>query len=221
MYILVLPLTEDVNKQRTLKMLEIVVEYLGVICLIASLIGLFYGINKFTKSKPHESQPLKYLALTTSIIIGLVNCVAIFEAYVDTVPPDVTVHWLTIVLIFLAGMSMLADPLKETPLAAIIAMITLGALAGLLLLFGDLSGGISNVDLFGIIIPLWIVILGMVLIVGLVFLATLFTEFTVDKILQLISWSPIVIIFNAGLFLQALLMIILQNPAGIWSIISP
>jgi hypothetical protein len=202
-------------------MLEVVVDFLGVICLIASLIGLFFGINKFMKSKKNESDLLKYLALGTSIVIGLVNIVAIFEAYVDTVPPDVTVHWLTIVLIFLAGMSMLADPLKDTPLAAAIAMIALGALAGLLLLFGDLSGGISNIDLFGIIIPLWIVILGMVIVVGLVFIASLFTEFTVDRILQMISWSPIVIVFNLALFLQALLMIVLQDPAGIWSIISP
>jgi len=201
-------------------MLEIVVENLALICLLASLIGLFFGINKFMKTKQHESDLLKYLALATSIVIGIVNIIAIFEGYVDTVLPDVTVHWLTIVLIFLAGMSMLADPLKETPLAAIVAMITLGALAGLLLLFGDLSGGVSNVDLFGIIIPLWIVILGMVLVVGLVFLATLFTEFTVDRILQVISWSPIVIILNACLFLQALLMIVLQDPAGIWSLIS-
>ena len=199
-------------------MLEIVVEYLGVICLVASLIGLFFGINKFMKSKNHESDLLKYLALATSIVIGLVNIVAIFEAYVDTVPPDVTVHWLTIVLIFLAGMSMLADPLKDTPLAAAIAMVTLGALAGLLILFGDLDG-VSNVDLFGIIIPLWIILLGMVLIVGLVFIASLFTEFAADRILQIISWSPIVIVFNACLFLQALLMIVLNDTAGIWSLL--
>ena len=44
-------------------MLEIVVEYLGVIILIASLIGLFFGINKFMKTKSHESDLLKYLAL--------------------------------------------------------------------------------------------------------------------------------------------------------------
>jgi len=199
-------------------MLEIVVEYLGIICLVASLIGLFFGINKFMKSKNHESNLLKYLALATSIVIGLVNIVAIFEAYVDTVPPDVTVHWLTIVLIFLAGMSMLADPLKDTPLAAAIAMVTLGALAGLLILFGDLDG-VSNVDLFGIIIPLWIILLGMVLIVGLVFIASLFTEFAADRILQIISWSPIVIVFNACLFLQALLMIVLNDTAGIWSLL--
>jgi hypothetical protein len=204
-----------------LNMLEIIVEFLGVICLIASLIGLFFGINKFMKSKKNESDLLKYLALGTSIVIGLVNIVAIFEAYVDTVPPDVTVHWLTIVLIFLAGMSMLADPLKDTPLAAAIAMITLGALAGLLLLFGDLSGGVSNIELFGIVVPLWMVILGMVIIVGLVFVASLFTEFTVDRLLQIISWAPIVIVFNLALFLQAALMLALQDPAGIWSLISP
>jgi hypothetical protein len=172
------------------------------------------------KSKKNESDLLKYLALGTSIVIGLVNIVAIFEAYVDTVPPDVTVHWLTIVLIFLAGMSMLADPLKDTPLAAAIAMITLGALAGLLLLFGDINTGAgTNVDLFGLTIPLWIIILGMVLIVGLVFLASLFTEFTVDRILQIISWAPIVIIFNLALFIQAALMLALQDPAGIWGLI--
>ena len=202
-------------------MFEIIVENLALILIVASLIGLFFGINKFMKTKNHESDLLKYLALATSIVIGLVNIVAIFEAYVDTVPPDVTIHWLTIVLIFLAGMSMLADPLKETPLAAAIAMVTLGALAGLLILFGDLDGT-SNVNLFnGIIIPLWIIILGMGLVVGIVFIASLFTEFAADRILQIISWSPIVIVFNACLFVQALLMIVLQDPAGIWSLISP
>ena len=106
------------------------------------------------KTEKHESDILKYLALVTSIVIGIINLMAIFEAYVEKATP-VEVHWLTIVLIFLAGMTMLADPLKDTPLAAAIAMITLGALAGLLILFGDLDGT-SNVDLFGIIIPLWI-----------------------------------------------------------------
>jgi len=200
-------------------MFEIIVENLALIIIVASLIGLFFGINKFMKTEKHESDLLKYLALATSLVIGIVNLMAIFEAYVETATP-VDVHWLTIVLIFLAGMTMLADPLKDTPLAAAIAMITLGALAGLLILFGDLDGT-SNVDLFGIIIPLWMIILSMVLVVGVVFIASLFTEFAADRILQIISWSPIVIVFNAFLFLQALLIIVLQNPAGIWSLISP
>ena len=200
-------------------MFEVIVENLALICLVASLIGLFFGINKFMKKRAHESEILKYLALITSIVIGIVNIMAIFEAYVETATP-IDVHWLTIVLIFLAGMTMLAEPLKDTPLAAIVAMITLGALAGLLLLFGDVDG-VSNIDLFGITVPLFLVILGMVVILGLVFLATLFTEFTVDRLLQLISWSPIVIIFNAALFLQALLIILLSDYTGIWSLISP
>jgi hypothetical protein len=200
-------------------MFEIIVEEpkLAVIIVVAALIGLAFGINKFLKSKRHESGLLKTLALLTSIIIGLVNIMAIYEGFFEAAIP-IDVHWLTVVLIFLAGMSMLADPLKETPLAAIIAMVTLGALAGLLLLFGDVSKG--NVDLFGIItVPLWLVILGIVIIVGIVFLATIFTEFTVDKVLQIISWSPIIIIFNALLLIQGLLMIFLQDYAGIWSLL--
>ena len=202
-------------------MLEIVVDLLGIIVLVAGLIGVAYGINKFMKSKRHESGFLKFLALATSIIIGIVNIIAIYEGYVDTVEPHVVVHWLTVVLIFLAGMSMLADPLKETPLAAMISMITLGALAGLLLLFADLEGGLSNIDIFGITIPLWLLILGIVVIVGIVFVASFFTEFTVDRILQIISWSPIVIVFSALLLLQGLLMLVLNEPAGIWYIINP
>jgi hypothetical protein len=198
-------------------MFEIIVENLALICLVASLVGLFYGINKFMKKRAHESEILKYLALITSIVIGVINIMAIFEAYVEAATP-IDVHWLTIVLIFLAGMTMLADPLKDTPLAAIVAMVTLGAIAGLLLLFGDVNQA-GNIDLFGLVVPLWIVILGLVIIVGLVFLATLFTEFTVDKLLQIISWSPIVIIFNAALFLQALLIIVLSDYMGIWSLI--
>jgi hypothetical protein len=202
-------------------MLEIVVDLLGIIVLVAGLIGVAYGINKFMKSKRHESGFLKFIALATSIVIGIVNIIAIYEGYVDTVAPDVVVHWLTIVLIFLAGMSMLADPLKETPLAAMISMITLGALTGLLLLFAELEGGLSNIDLFGITIPLWLLILGIVVIVGIVFVASFFTEFTVDRILQLISWSPIIIVFSALLLLQGLLMLVLGKPAGIWHLVNP
>lgn len=202
-------------------MFEIVVEHpkLAVIVIVASLIGLAFGTNKFMKSKKHESGFLKWLALITSIVIGLVNIMAIFEGYFEAAVP-IDVHWLTIVLIFLAGMSMLADPLKETPLAAIIAMITLGALAGLLLLFGDVSKG--KVDLFGIIqIDLWLVILGIVIIVGIVFIASIFTEFTVDKILQIISWSPVIIIFNALLLIHGALIIFLDNHAGLWGLLFP
>ncbi len=198
-------------------MLEVVVDALSFIIIVAGLIGLAYGFNKFTKRKSHESGMLKFLALATSIVIGLVNIVAIYEAYIDTVLPDVTVHWLTIVLIFLAGMSMLADPLKETPLAAAIAMIALGAIAGFLLLFGDLQEGSSQVELFGIItLPLWLVILGVIAIVAIVFIASFFTEFTVDSVLKIISWSPIIIVFNALLLLQGLLMIVSGEAAGIW-----
>ncbi len=205
-------------------MLEFIVDpFLGIIALVAGLIGVAYGVNKFTKSKRHESGFLKYLALATSIVIGIVNIIAIFEGYVDTVDPDVVVHWLTVVLIFLAGMSMLADPLKETPLAAMISMITLGALAGLLLLFADLEepGDFTNIDLFGFSVPMWLLILGIVVIVGIVFVASFFTEFTVDRILQIISWSPIVIIFSTLLLIQGLLMLVLGEPAGIWHIVNP
>ncbi|MHA1977158.1 MAG: hypothetical protein ACW98I_09685 [Candidatus Hodarchaeales archaeon] len=203
-------------------MLEIVVDpWLGVIALVAGIIGVAYGINKFMKSGKHESGFLKFLALATSLVIGIINIIAIYEGYIDTVAPDVTVHWLTVVLIFLAGMSMLADPLKETPLAAMISMITLGALAGLLLLFAELEGGATDINLFGIILPMWLVILGIVVIVGIVFVASFFTEFTVDKILQLISWSPIVIVFSALLLLQGLLMLVLNEPTGIWHLVNP
>ncbi len=201
-------------------MFEIVVENLATIIIIAALIGLFYGANKLVKSKQHESGILKYLALGTSIVIGFVNLMAIFEAYVEVATP-VDVHWLTIVLIFLAGMSMLADPLKETPLAAIIAMISLGALAGLLVLFGDINTGSDvTVDLWIFTIPLWLVILGIVIIVGIVFIASIFTEFTVDRVLQIIGWSPVIIVFNALLLIQGVLIIFLTDSvAGIWGLL--
>ncbi|PWI47895.1 hypothetical protein CEE45_09635 [Candidatus Heimdallarchaeota archaeon B3_Heim] len=204
-------------------MFEIVVELLGIIVLVAGLIGVAYGLNKFTKSKGHESGFLKFLALATSIVIGIVNILAIYEGFIVHVGPDEIVNWLTVVLIFLAGMSMLADPLKETPLAAIISMITLGALAGLLLLFAEIEeGGSTDINLFDIItLPMWLVILGIVVIVGIVFVASFFTEFTVDRILQLISWSPIIIVFSALLLIQGLLMLVLEEPAGIWHILNP
>ncbi len=201
-------------------MFEIVVENLDTIIVVDALIGLAYGINKFMKSKQHESGLLKYSALITSLVVGIVNLMAICEAYVEVATP-VEVHWLTIVLIFLAGMSMLADPLKETPLAAIIAMISLGALAGLLILFGDINTGSDvTVDLWIFTVPLWLVILGIVVIVGLVFLASIFTEFTVDRVLQIIGWSPVIIVFNALLLIQGVLIIFLTDSvAGIWGLL--
>lgn len=199
-------------------MLEFIVDpLLPIIIIVAGLIGLGYGINKLMKSKEHESDLLKYLALATSIVIGIVNLIAIFEAFIDTTPPDVTVHWLTILVIFLAGTSMLAEPLQDTPLAAVIAVIAFGALAGILLAFAAIDGNVTNIELLGIVeFPLWIIILLIVAIVGLIFLVTLFTEFTIDRILQLISWSPAVIIFSALLLIQGGLIFILDDPAGIW-----
>ncbi|MHA2094356.1 MAG: hypothetical protein ACW98F_07000, partial [Candidatus Hodarchaeales archaeon] len=84
-----------------------------------------------------------------------------------------------------------------------------------------LEGGATDINLFGIILPMWLVILGIVVIVGIVFVASFFTEFTVDKILQLISWSPIVIVFSALLLLQGLLMLVLNEPTGIWHLVNP
>ncbi|MHA2307502.1 MAG: hypothetical protein ACXACU_19145 [Candidatus Hodarchaeales archaeon] len=203
-------------------MLEFIIDpWLPVIILIAGIIGLVYGINKLMKSSDDESAFIKYIALGTSIVIGVLNIIAVFEWKIDTVSPDVTtVHWLTILLIFLAGSTMLAAPLKETPLAAIIALLAFGSLAGVFLLIADFNTDFSNPEVLGIInIPLWLVILILVIIVGLVFLATLFTEFTVDRILQLISWAPVVIIFCGLLTIQGLLAIILQDAGGIWALI--
>ena len=199
---------------------------LPFIVIIAGIIGLAYGINKLLKSKDDESTILKYLALGTSIVIGLVNLWAIYEWVLDDLlpfgNPDVSVemvHWLTILLIFLAGSSMLAEPLKDTPIAAIVATIAFGALAGLFLFFADLSGGLSNIELGAINIPLWTVILLIVAIVGLLFVITWFTEFTIDRILQLISWAPVVIIFCGLLTIQGLLMFLLSEAGGIWHLI--
>lgn len=204
-----------------MKMLEIVVDLLPIIIIVAGIIGLAYGINKFMKKKDHESTLLKYLALGTSIVIGVVNIIALYEWLLDTTPPDVTVHWLTVLLIFLAGSSMLAEPLKNTPVAAIVAIIAFGALAGLVILLGDFSGSLSSIALGAINIPLGLVIILIVIIVGIVFLITLFTEFTIDRILQLISLAPVVVVLCALLTIQGLLMILLQDAGGIWALVPP
>lgn len=197
---------------------------LPIIVIIAGIIGLAYGINKLLKSKDDESAILKYLALGTSIVIGLVNLWAIYEwALDDLLPfgnPDLSVemvHWLTILLIFLAGSSMLAEPLKDTPIAAMVAVIAFGALAGIFLFYADFSGGFSDPKLFAFDIPLWIVILLIVIIVGLLFVVTWFTEFTIDRVLQLISWAPVVIIFCGLLTIQGLL-VFLGDAGGIWAL---
>jgi hypothetical protein len=196
---------------------------LPFIAIIAGIIGLAYGINKLVKSKDDESTILKYLALGTSIIIGLVNLWAIYEWVLDdSLPfgnPNVEVnmvHWLTVLLIFLAGSSMLAEPLKDTPIAAIIAVIAFGSLAGISLFFA--GGDLSNIELGAIEIPLWLVILIIVIIIGILFVVTWFTEFTIDRMLQLISWAPVVIVFCGLLTIQGLLLILFKSkPGGIWA----
>ena len=204
---------------------EILDLVLPIIAIIAGIIGLAYGINKLLKSKDDESAILKYLALGTSIVIGLVNLWAIYEWTLDDLffsdSPEVTmVHWLTVLLIFLAGSSMLAEPLKDTPIAAIVAVIAFGALAGLFLFYADFSGGLSNIDLGVVTLPLWLVILLIVIIIGILFVVTWFTEFTIDRILQLISWAPVVIIFCGLLTIQGLLMLLLNEAGGIWALTS-
>ena len=204
---------------------EILDLLLPIIVIIAGIIGLAYGINKLLKSKDDESAILKYLALGTSIVIGLVNLWAIYEWALDDLlfpdSPEVTmVHWLTVLLIFLAGSSMLAEPLKDTPIAAVVAVIAFGALAGIFLFYADFSGGFSDPKVFAFDIPLWIVILLIVIIVGLLFVITWFTEFTIDRVLQLISWAPVVIIFCGLLTIQGLLLFLLpSDPGGIWAFI--
>ncbi|UCG03272.1 MAG: hypothetical protein JSW11_04625 [Candidatus Heimdallarchaeota archaeon] len=204
---------------------EILDLLLPIIVIVAGIIGLAYGINKLIKSKDDESTILKYLALATSIVIGLVNLWAIYEWVLDDLlpfgNPDVSVemvHWLTVLLIFLAGSSMLAEPLKDTPIAAIVATIAFGALAGILLFYADLSGGFSNIELGAINIPLWLVILLIVIIVAILFVITWFTEFTIDRILQLISWAPVVIILCGLLTIQGLLVFLLGDAGGIWAL---
>ncbi len=211
--------------REVIKMFESILDLLlPYIVIIAGIIGFAYGINKLIKSKDDESDILKYLALGTSIVIGLVNLWAIYEWTLDDIflpdSPEVTmVHWLTILLVFLAGSSMLAEPLKDTPIAAIIAVLAFGALAGLFLFFADFSGGFSDPEVLDVIhIPLWLVILLIVLIVGILFVITWFTEFTIDRILQLISWAPIVIIFCGLLTIQGLLMVLLNEAGGIWAL---
>ena len=189
---------------------------LPFILIVAGIIGLLYGINKLMKSKEHESKLFKFAALGTSIVIGLLNLLLIIEWKI--LAANITmVHWLTILLIFLAGSSMLAEPLKDTPIAAVIAVLAFGALAGLVLLFADFSEGFANPEL-PLNLPLWLVILLIVAIVGLVFIATLFTEFTIDRVLQLVGWAPVVVILCALLTIQGLLMFLLNDAGGIWAL---
>ena len=201
-------------------MFEILFYYQYIILIVAGLIGLIYGINKLRKKKKEESDLLKYVALATSIIIGVLNVLYVFEWKILGTS-GVEIHWLTILLIFIAGSTMLAEPLKDTPLAAIIAIIAFGALSGLFLLVADFNEGFTNPVLLGTIqVPLWLVILGIVAIVLIVFLLTFLTEFTVDRILELVSWSPVVILFSALLLIQGVLIVLL-GIGGIWEIFFP
>jgi hypothetical protein len=111
---------------------------------------------------------------------------------------------------------MLAEPLKETPIAAVVAMIAFGALTGIFLFLG--GGNLANIELGAIDIPLGLVIIIIVIIVALLFVVTWFTEFTIDRMLQLISWAPVVIIFCGLLTIQGLLMFILSDAGGIWAL---
>lgn len=194
------------------------------ILFIAGLLGLFYGINKLMKTSKHESVMLKYIALGTSIVIGIVNILVILEwkvlPFLEMTSATVDVHWLTVFLIFMAGSTMLADPLKDTPVAAIVGIIAFGAISGLFLLISDFSEGIFKPQLLGTIpIPLSLLILIIVIVVALIFALTFISEFTIDRILEIISWAPIVIIFSALLAIQGILIVLLEDAGGIWAII--
>ncbi|MFW9778710.1 MAG: hypothetical protein ACFFE8_07625 [Candidatus Heimdallarchaeota archaeon] len=202
-------------------MFEILFDVLPLILVLAGAIGLLYGVDRLTKRAKHESGLFKYIALATSIIIGLVNVVLIFEwKILATATVQDRLHWLTILLIFIAGSSMLAESLKETPLAAVIAIIAFGALSGLFLFTADFSDGFANPEVLGIVpVPLSLVILVIVVLVGIIFLLTFLTEFTVDKLLDVIGWSPIVIVFSALLLVQGALIFVLTDAGGIWALL--
>lgn len=203
-------------------MFEILFDVLPIILVLAGAIGLLYGVNKLRKKAKHESDLLKYIALAASIIVGLVNVVLVFEwKILATVSIQDKMHWLTFLLIFIAGSTMLAESLKDTPLAAIVAIIAFGGLSGLFILTADFNDGFTNPVVLGIVeVPLSLVILVIVVIVGIVFLLTFLTEFTVDRILEVIGWSPIVILFSALLLIQGILLLIFPNDAGgIWALI--
>jgi len=173
-----------------------------------AIVGILLGADRALKSEEEESDVLKVIGgISGLLLLAMTIILAVNEYNSDT---SVISNY-TVLFGILLGMSLIARPFKNLPLAFVISIIVALGLLYVLILGQD-----SSVTFGGIGLE-WILI-GVMVIVLLVFIVSFIQEQAIDALMFVMGWGPIITILGLVMTIQAITLILnIPNQDGLLS----
>ena len=185
----------------------------GLVLIILGLVGFLYGFERVLDRAPglkslvnEKGEGTRILKIITSIL-SLASLVwAVLLLY------DQEYSKLTIALLVLYSIVLLSHPLRDVEgwmLILILAPLIIVAIAAF-------AFATEKVTFFGFSINFWFILGAIMFAFIVVFLIVFFVEeATIDPILTVIGWAPVIVVVCAIVLLQGLAMIIFGDMRGL------
>ncbi len=174
--------------------LDIIAQNYTIVLIVSGLLGVILGIDRMFKKREEESKVLQGLGFVFGFILLIMPAIIIYSIDQEGVYSNYT-----LLLMFLVGLSLLARPMKDLPLAVTLSVIVaLGGFIGIALLVG--RDGASD-------LPITLVAIIMLFVVFIILIATLFIEKTLDAVLVVLGWGPLITIFSLTSVIQGTLIL--------------
>ncbi len=176
------------------------------------LIALLYAVDRMFARIPVigtgpeddvESKIIRVLSIIAAVVsIAMPVVFAIERVFMEN--DAVSIQWLPILLFTVAAVMLLAKPLRDIPGTAIVTILV-GVVLMVLVIFWVASS--DELSIFSINLPLWLPFVLVFLLIVVVFIAVYIVEKQIDALLDIIAWSPFLLILGALMIVQALLML--------------
>ncbi len=184
--------------------------------VIMGIIGFFatlYAIDRmFTRipvigtgpSDDVESKIIKILSIIAAVLAVATPVLFALER-IFLKNEVVRFNWLPILLFMVAAVMLLAKPLRDIPGTAIITIMT-GIILFILVIFWVASS--EDLSIFGFKLPLWLPFVIVFAVLVVIFIAVYVVEKQIDALLDIVAWSPFLLVIGILMVVQALLMIL-------------
>ena len=171
-----------------------------IIFMLTSLVAILWAINRFFRRASKESKFLKWLSATASIII--------FAVIIIVLNDKPHLSWFTFLSFLILAIIILIKHFKEFPLALT---------ASLSLLVGLVEAYLWAWESFEMVQDFSMRIIGMIIlgIVLVFFIFAFFAEKLLDRILGMISWSPVVAAIAVICLAQTVIALLSDDYRGI------
>ncbi len=184
-----------------------------VIMGIVGFFSLLYAVDRMFARVPvigtgpeedTESRIIRVLSIVAAMLsIATPVLFGIERVFLEN--ENVRFEWLTILLFTLAAVMLLAKPLRDIPGTAIVTILV-GVILLVLVVFWVASS--DQLTIFGIHLPLWLPFVLVFMIILIVFIAVYLIERQIDALLDIMAWSPFLLIIGVIMLIQTVLMLV-------------